>query len=266
MIFSKKNFLNTTSIGLLCAFVLSTSGCGHVSQSLTDSSSTNQQTAAGQDLKTLNTSIAAVSDEASAAKAINDLENYANKKTNSGIHISSTGATFKAFSISDDIKQKLIKAEASLHKAKFSASGIKISSIDDATSEMSVEDYIKMKERESQSGLSSQDVADALNNAVSQQASTPSTSSIKTTAIKIANAVKPFTSDDVDLIRDKAMQLLPSSGDAGSDRISPIQALVIGYMAASNDDGTKQDGEVSFLAGQDQVDGFVSNITKKLGQ
>lgn len=256
---SKKFF----ALGLL--FTALVSGCGRVSQSLTDTNSGNQ-TASPQDIQALNTSIASVSDEASAAKAISDLENYANKKTNSGIHISSTGATFKTFAINDDLKQKLIKAEMSLHKTKFSASGIKAQSVEDSSSDMSVEDYIKMKEQESQAGLSSQDVADALNNAISQQPTTLSTSSVKGLAIKAANAVKPFTSNDVELIKDKAMELLPNSGSPGSDRVSPIQALVIGYMAASNDDGTKQDGEVSFLATQDQIDGFVNNITTKLGQ
>jgi len=243
--------------------VIGSFGCGRVSESLTDTNSYGQTQSV--DLKSLDASIASITDEASASNAINDLETYANKKTNSGIHISSAGGTFKTFTITDSLKEKLVKAELALHK-KHPTIGLKTASDSDSYPEMTEEEYIKSKEQQARSGLSAQDVADALNNAISQQSSGLTSSSIKSTALKIANAVKPFTANDVDLIKDKAMQLLPSSGDPGSDRISPIQALVIGYMAASNDDGAKADGAVSFFAGQEQVDGFVTNITSKLGQ
>ena len=247
------------TISLVSSFFLLTS-CGKISQTL-DQGATAQEKATSQDLTTLNQSLGKIQDEASATKAIVDLETYANKKTNLGIHIESLGgsSTFKTFSISDDLKTKLVKAELSLHKKGFHSSSLRASSVEDGTDNMSVADLIKVKEEESQQGLSAQDIADALNSAISSQGTT-----LATAAIKTANSINPFTSNDIEIIRDKTLQMLPSSGETGSDRMGPIEALIIGYMVASDDDGTQKDGEVTFLANQAQINNFATTITNKI--
>jgi hypothetical protein len=254
---------------LILCVLLGVFGCGRVQDDHKNpsSSSSHQRTETAQDLQDLNNSLASLSDEASIEKAINDLENYANKKTNLGIRISSAEATPKTFSIRDDLKQKLIKAEMSLRTTSYE-SGIKTSGIeDDDAPDMTEEEYIRLREQELERGLSSQDIAAALNNAVSsQQSMSFSVSSIKSAGIKVANAINPFTENDIDLIRDKAFHLLPNSGDPSSERMNPLQAVIIGYLVASDDDGKKQDGEVGFLANQNQVDIFVDNITSTLGE
>ena len=242
----------------LSVFLVSVLGCNRVADTVSTQSSSAQQA----DLKTLNTSIGNSVDASSTAKAIQDLEAYVQKKTNTSLHLS--GHNDSTFSIKPDLKQKLVKAELSLHPTMFASRQVKFARLSQSASPMSREAYIEMKKRESMAGLSFQDVADALNQAISDV--TYESSGIQTAAIKVANKIEPFTAQKINLMRDKAMSLLPASGDPSSERISPIQAMIIGYMIASNDDGTKQDGDVRFFADQALVDAFLNNILIRLEQ
>jgi hypothetical protein len=57
--------------------------------------------------------------------------------------------------------------------------------------------------------------------------------------------------------------MLPGLNPNKNGRISPIEALVLGYVATSDDDGEKGDGEVSTYATQAQLNDFVDRIVSE---
>ena len=249
-------FSGIVKICLSLCFLMTITACGRISQTQDDGSA-SQKSESSQTFKSLNESFASIHDSSTASQAIDDLQDYANKRTLKGIQVASFSTkSLRTFSISEGMKQKLIQIELAMRTKAPSDSTIKIASVENTSEDLSVEEYMKLKETEAQSGLSSQAIADALNQTVSDQKLT-----VSTVAMKTANTIHPFTKEDIEHIREKTLELLPNSGNRGSDRITPIEALMIGYAAVSHDDGTQKDGEVDFPASQDQVSQFVSKIT-----
>jgi hypothetical protein len=200
-------------------------------------------------LEKLNQTISNITDEGSAIEALEGLESFANKRAKSSFSILSQSGG--SFSIQPEMKMRLARAEVSMRSP---SGGFRTASIDE---EASVEDYIRLRQEESTRGLSSQEVADALNDAVK---SAPLT--VNSVGAKVATAISPYTVNDVELMREKALESLPAVGNKGTDRISPMEALVIAYSAASDDDGTQPDGQVAIYANQDQLNKFVAKIAE----
>ncbi len=234
-----------TSLGGI-VLVLAIQGCGHLNS-----------TSAGVDVRAtslskVDSAFVQIKDADSASTALNQLLAVVDARTGARSNAavvftkSDTGA-----GISDDLKSKVIALELKCR----GKSGVKSKAIGTAENDSDdVQSLIQETEDRAKLGLSAQQIADALNAATSE-----ASLQIASVGAKVANTVNPYTANDVELIRQKTLALIPHSGDPTSG-ITPMESLVIGYAAASDDDGEKPDGTVKLFASDDMKARYIEKI------
>jgi len=242
--------IGTFSVLMATIFI---SACGQLTSMSTQSNPGDAHTG----LHELELSLANVNDEKGAQNAISSIESYVNRRANTAFSAARfSGSTLddshSVVSLSSDRKQLLAKLYV---RGGYLKSSNRTQSADDA---LSPEDYQAQRQAALSQGFTTKDIADALNKAI---ANSPLT--IASSLSKIAEAATPFTEHDVELLQDHVESLVPEAGDPGSSRVSPIEALLIGYAAASDDDGTQPNGEVRFYGTQDQINQFVDTLAQK---
>jgi len=218
-----------------------TSACGSLTSSSTQSSGGEAS------LSKANAAFSGIKDSESASAALNQILKLADTRTGAAVGGQAfLTAAHSNPSISDDLKSKLIRSELQFRKK-----GI---SIQNTGSDEDIQVLISQMQAHTQQGMSAQQVADALNAAVRG-----SSFQLSSVGAKIADVAAPFDANDVQLIRDKTLTLMPNSGDPTTG-ISPLEALVIGYVAASDDDGEKPDGTVNFFASDEMKVRFMEQV------
>lgn len=248
-----KSFFYYSPVTFLFIGLLILNGCGQATKQQSNSS---VETNIPVGFQELNASFASIKDESTALKAVNDLEDYVNRKTNQKISVANVSSGFKTLSFNTDKKHALAAKELEMrHPQTPLPNTLKAANADSVDDEnlISYEAYTQQQIEDAEKGLSSQALADILN--------ATSKDSIKTSALKaLSDTPKEFTATDIEIIRDKTLENMPAAGDTGSDRITPLEAILLGYFTASDDDGNKNDGEVNIYATQAQINDFINKI------
>lgn len=222
------------------------------------------QGAVKTELDVLNQSLDNMVNEDDVLGAINHFEIYVNKKTNNRITISSAAlGNGSQFSLENSLKKKLAQKEMEFRIRKMSDSSRVLSlgaSLKDEEDDLDFQTYFQEKEEELLQGLSSKDMADMLNDFA---ASVVADNAFQRAMFQVSNFVKgPITDSNVEIIMDALKKILPNLNPDDNGRVTPLQALVIGYSVFSNDDGNQEDGEVDLYASQEQTDAFVNLLVE----
>jgi hypothetical protein len=226
------------------AIMLAISGCGQLTSSATDTSDNTNA------LSKADAAFSQIKDEDSASTALNQLLSIADTRTGSkSVGFQSLTTSNLPPAISDELKSKLVALELQFRTKKTTS----IRSIE-GHSDPEIQALINKIEDHASQGMSPVQIADALNNAIRD-----SSIQLASIGVKAVEMADPFTANDVEIIRQKTLTLLPNSGNPTSG-ISPLEALVIGYVAASDDDGQKPDGAVKLYATDDMQARFIEEI------
>ena len=222
------------------------------------------QPSSGQKYQELQTTFVNVTDQTSAEKAASDLEVYVNNKTSKKLSVASLTGGLRSLSFNDDVKKKLAKLELESRKSS-GTTGIKASSLKTASTEgdedvtdEDIQAYMAQRDKDAQNGLSCTDLATYLNQCKKQITSQGVAQGLKALA-----ETPDITANDIELLRTKVQEEIPGLVDDQSQAIRPLEAVMIGYIAASDDDGTKANGEVNVYASDEQASKFVNLILSK---
>ena len=255
-----KNSIIKASLFALCLLV---SACGEGSKSSSSDDANPEINKNISSIEELNESFKSITDEYSALQAISDFETYVNKKAKSSLSLQDN-TQLGVFSFSESLKEKLAQEEASSRKFEFeieNSGKISLAQIisDDDTDILDLSDYLREKEEAMGKGLSSQDLATIFNEVV---ANTHSETSAAISLLSGIGALE-MTATKVELLKEGTADMLPGLNPNKNGRINPLEALVLGYVATSDDDGEKEDGDVSTYATQAQLNDFVDRIVSE---
>lgn len=236
----------------LVVFVLQ--GCSGAVDSVARESAAKES---NQELETLNEAFKQIKDESSAQQALDIFESYANSRVSGGISLSgSNTAKHDLFSLTPAIAKKLAQKEWEFREKPMSYAqkiNAKIRLNDSSDEILDVSELCDQKEASLQDGMSAQDLATIINDIA--DASTASLR-LKSSDSTIVTAL------DIAHIQEKTKDLLPDLNPVNNARISPMEALVIGYALSTNDDGNAQNTELISYANQDQINAFVEKISE----
>lgn len=180
--------------------------------------------------KKIDTAFASITDATTAGQTLDTLESYINQKTGQ------VGFTI-------DTQNRTVLIDGELKRRGLTETGAVLS------------------------GLSSSSQAEVANAVMRQYSQTLTYAQIAAIYNSIKQAdTAAITESQVGIIQDRLHQTMPHVSPENTGQVGPIEALVIGYVLASNDDGAAPDGTVSLNATQAEVAQFVSAISEQCGR